>query len=201
MRISDGKAPRASVPPDWQHHPRSQSFIVRSPTCSRCQQVKRRNRRRRLQLWCRSQLDGPAERGSDLFRERRRPYRAASSPWHDSAVTERQVATHAEPARRDEANFIVRLDLTEHGMAGQYEQMWTRTEDQHSFELCCIPFFTYGQSIGDVLEVKAETGQHRVLAKSGHRTIRFCFTGDRQAHEQHQVLHGALAGELGLPLE
>jgi hypothetical protein len=52
-------------------------------------------------------------------------------------VTERQIATHAEPARRDEANFIVRLDLTEHGMAGKYEQMWTRTEDQHSFELCC----------------------------------------------------------------
>ncbi len=82
-------------------------------------------------------------------------------------MTERQIVTHAEPARRDEANFIVRLDLTEHGMAGTYEQMWTRTEDQHSFELCCIPFFTYGQSLGDVLEVTAGTGQHRVLAKSG----------------------------------
>lgn len=128
-------------------------------------------------------------------------YRAGPTPGHDSAVTERQIATHAEPARREEANFIVRLDLTEHGMAGRqagrYEQMWTRTEDQHSFELCCIPFFTYGQSIGDVLEVTLGTGGHRVLAKSGHRTIRFAFTDDRQAHEQHQVLHGALVGELG----
>lgn len=128
-------------------------------------------------------------------------YRAGSAPGHDSAVTERQIATHAEPARRDEANFIVRLDLTGHGMAGKYEQMWTRTEDQHSFELCCIPFFTYGQSIGDVLEVTVGTGQHRVLAKSGHRTIRFTFTDDRQAHEQHQVLHGALVDELDCRVE
>jgi Domain of unknown function (DUF4265) len=116
-------------------------------------------------------------------------------------VTERRIATHAEPARRDEANFIVRLDLTEHGMAGAYEQMWARTKDQESFELCCIPFFTYGQSIGDVLEVAAGTGQHRVLAKCGHRTIRFSFTDDRQAHEQHQVLHDALAGGLGCRVE
>ena len=116
-------------------------------------------------------------------------------------MTDRQIATHAEPARRDEANFIVRLDLTGHGMAGKYEQMWTRTEDQRSFELCCIPFFTYGQSMGDVLEVTAGTGQHRVLAKGGHRTIRFGFTDDQQAHEQHQVLHGALVGELGCRVE
>jgi len=116
-------------------------------------------------------------------------------------VTERQIATHAEPARRDEANFIVRLDLTEHGMAGRYEQVWARTEDQRSFEPCCIPFFTYGQSIGDVLEVMVGTGQHRVLAKSGHRTIRFAFTDDQQAHELHEVLHRALAGDLGCRVE
>jgi hypothetical protein len=116
-------------------------------------------------------------------------------------VTERQIATHAEPARRDDANFIVRLDLTEHGMPGKYEQMWTRTSDQHSFELCCIPFFTYGQSLGDVLEVAPGTGEHRVLAKNGHRTIRFGFTNDQHAHEQHQALHSALAGELGCRIE
>jgi hypothetical protein len=53
-----------------------------------------------------------------------------------------------------------------------------RTEDQHSLELCCIAFFAYGQSIGDVLEVTVGTSQHRILAKSRHRTIRFAFTDD-----------------------
>lgn len=67
--------------------------------------------------------------------------------------------------------------------------------------LCCIPFFTYGQSIGDVLEVTVGTGQHRVLVKSGHRTIRLGFTGDHQAHEQHQVHHATLIGELGCGVE
>jgi Domain of unknown function (DUF4265) len=76
-----------------------------------------------------------------------------------------------------------------------------RTSDQQSFELCCIPFFTYGQSLGDILDVTPETGQHRVLSKSGHRTIRFAFTDDRQAHEQHQALHGQLTGDLGCCIE
>lgn len=120
---------------------------------------------------------------------------------HDRAVTERQIATHADPARRDDANFIVRLDLTEHGMPGKYEQMWTRTQDQRAFELCCIPFFTYGHSIGDTLEVTTGTGQHRVLAKSGHRTIRFAFTSHQQAHELHQALHGTLAAQPGCRVE
>jgi hypothetical protein len=35
---------------------------------------------------------------------------------------------------------------------------------------------------------------YRVLAKSGHRTIRFAFTDDRQAHQQNQQLHDALTG-------
>jgi hypothetical protein len=112
-----------------------------------------------------------------------------------------KIATHAEPVGRNRTNFIVRLDLTDHGMPGHYEQVWTRTEDQLRFELCCIPFFTYGQSLGDVLEVTPGTGQHRVHAKSGHRTIRFAHTDDRQAHEGHQSLHGALVNQVGCAVE
>ena len=112
-----------------------------------------------------------------------------------------KIATHTEPAGRDRTNFIVRLDLTDHGLPGHYEQMWTRTEDKRLFELCCIPFFTYGQSLGDILEVTLGTGQHRVHAKSDHRTIRFAFTDDRQAHQGHQSLHGALVGHLGCSVE
>jgi len=56
-------------------------------------------------------------------------------------------------------------------------------------------------SMGDVLEVTVGTGQHRVLAKGGHRTIRFAFSDDQQAHELHQVLHGALADQLGCRVE
>lgn len=112
-----------------------------------------------------------------------------------------KIATHADPARRDRTNFIVQLDLTQHGLPGRFEQCWTRTDDRRLFELCCIPFFTYGHSLGDVLHVELGTGLHAVHRKSGHRTIRFTFTDDRQAHEQHQDLHRALVEEAGCLVE
>lgn len=105
---------------------------------------------------------------------------------HSDRVTdESKIATHSDPVGRDRTNYIVKLDLTDHGMPGHFEQCWTRTDDQRLFELCCIPFFTYGQSLGDILEVILGTGQHKVESKSGHSTIRFAFTDDRRAHEQH----------------
>jgi hypothetical protein len=114
---------------------------------------------------------------------------------------ESKIATHANPVGRDRTNHIVRLDLSEHGMPGRFEQCWTRTEDQRLFELCCIPFFTYGQSLGDLLAVELGTGRHKIHSKSGHRTIRFAFTDDRQAHDLHPQLHGALIQGAGCLVE
>lgn len=108
-----------------------------------------------------------------------------------------EIATHTEPVGRGRANFIVRLDLAQHGMPGYYEQVWTRTEDERLFELCCLPYFTYGQSLGDILEVTLGTGQHAAQAKSGHRTIRLNFT-DRQ---HARALHDLLAVQLGCLVE
>lgn len=108
-----------------------------------------------------------------------RPQLVDASPVTDDC----RIATHTEPVGRGRANFIVRLDLVQHGMPGYCEQVWTRTEDQRLFELCCIPYFTYGQSRGDMLQVTLGTGQHAAQAKSGHRTIRFNFaTAGRRAH-------------------
>jgi Domain of unknown function (DUF4265) len=121
---------------------------------------------------------------------------------HDAPViNDADIATHIDPVGRDRANYIVRLDLTEHGMAGKYEQMWTRTDDKLVFELCCIPFFPYGQSLGDTLEIDTATGAHRVHAKSGHRTIRAAFLNDQAAHAQHSAMHRALVNDLGCQVE
>lgn len=122
---------------------------------------------------------------------------------HDAhVVNEADIAAHANPVGRERANHIVRLDLTEYGMPGKYEQMWTRKSDGgRLFELCCIPFFPYGQSLGDVLEIDTGSGAHKIRAKSGHRTIRIAFQDDNGAHTQHAALHHTLAGELGCPVE
>jgi len=112
-----------------------------------------------------------------------------------------QIVTHSDPAWRDRTNFIVRLDLGPYGLPGRYEQCWTRTEDKRLFEMCCIPFFTYGISLGDVLEVNQETGAHSINSKSGRRTIRVGFQNDEDAHREHDQLHDALVGTLGCQTE
>jgi hypothetical protein len=104
-------------------------------------------------------------------------------------IDESKIATHAEPAARDRSNYILRLSLSADGVTGHYEQMWTRTEDKQRHELCCIPFFTYGLSLGDVVTVITDDGDYRIESKGGHRTIRIAITDEAYAHEQHQDLH------------
>jgi hypothetical protein len=117
-------------------------------------------------------------------------------------VNEADIATHANPVGRDRANDIVSLDLAGHGMPGKYEQMWTRADGgKRFFELCCIPFFAYGESLGDVLEIDTATGTHQIHAKCGHRTIRFAFLDDRAAHAEHVALHQSVTSDLGCQVE
>ena len=113
---------------------------------------------------------------------------------------ESKIATHDVPVWRERTNYILRLDLTADGAPGYFEQMWTRTEDRQRFELCCIPFFTYGLSLGDVVSLTSESGAYRVESKSGHRTIRIAVQDQEYAHRHHEDLHGALAA-LGLLVE
>jgi hypothetical protein len=119
---------------------------------------------------------------------------------HPRVTDESKIATHPEPAWREKTNFILRLDLTADGMPGYFEQVWTRTRDQQRFELCCIPFFTYGLSLGDVVCLTSESGAYRVESKSGHRTIRIAVQDQEYAHRNHQDLHGALAA-IGVLME
>ena len=108
-------------------------------------------------------------------------------------IDESKIATHDEPVGRERTNYILRLDLTADGMPGHFEQMWTRTEDKQRFELCCIPFFTYGLSLGDVITISDKQVAYRVDSKAGHRTIRFAIQDQEFADRRHEEFHGALA--------
>lgn len=120
---------------------------------------------------------------------------AFPEPFGDAVtvIDESDIATHDSPAGRERSNYIVRLDLSEDGMPGRYEQMWTRTDDKQRHELCCIPFFTYGLSLGDILTITSPEGRYRVHSKSGHRTIRFVVQDQAYAHHHHEDLHGELS--------
>jgi hypothetical protein len=115
-------------------------------------------------------------------------------------VDDSDIATHDEPAARERSNFVVRLSLGADGMPGWFEQMWTRTDDREVHELCCIPFFPYGLSLGDRISLTDAEGRYRIESKSGHRTIRIAVQDPKYLHENHQDLHGRLV-QLGVLAE
>jgi hypothetical protein len=52
-----------------------------------------------------------------------------------------------------------------------FELLWTRTEDQERFELCCIPFFPYGMALGDLVSWDDATHRAHVAVLSGRGTV------------------------------
>lgn len=119
------------------------------------------------------------------------------------AIDAADIATHSEPVWRGRANFLLRVDLEQHGMPGRFEQLWVRRLRPSEFEVCCLPFFTYGFSLGDVLSAEGASDQELEIAgvarKSGRRLLRLAFAAaaDRQMPELHEVLHREMIkGEL-----
>jgi len=103
-----------------------------------------------------------------------------------------QIVTHAEPAWREKTNYIIQVDLGEHGTIGRAEQLWARTDDQQTFELCCIPFFTYGLALGDRIAWNDSTKAATLIERSGRRNLRFAWNDKTQAARQHEAFHGRL---------
>jgi len=99
------------------------------------------------------------------------------------------IATHKTPAWGPKSNFIIRADLANHGMPGRFEQLWARKIDATTFEICCIPFFTYGLALGDKVESNAEYTIQKILEKGGHRTLRVAVVSKDKQDKLHEVLH------------
>jgi hypothetical protein len=128
--------------------------------------------------------------------------------WSDSAYPDRcrfrepgrllvvalppKTAVHPDPVWRDRSNFTIRADLTPYGMPGSFEQMWTRTDDQREYEVCCIPFFTYGIALGDVVTWDPISHLVEVATPSGRQNIRIAFLDKSKAAASHTSVLGAL---------
>jgi hypothetical protein len=113
---------------------------------------------------------------------------------HDVLVSpSEKTAIHAEPVWRERANFIIGVDLATHGMPGAFEQLWARTDGRDVFELCCIPFFTYGLALGDRVHWDEATDRVDVVEPSGHRCVRVAFTDKTTAATHHEALHRDLS--------
>jgi hypothetical protein len=81
-------------------------------------------------------------------------------------------AVHANPVWRDRSNFIIRVLLPDLAAS---EQLWARKLSDHEFEICCIPFLTYGIALGDVVETDEDYNVQRVVRSSGRSVFRIWF--------------------------
>jgi hypothetical protein len=94
------------------------------------------------------------------------------------------IATHSQPAWRQDANHLLLVDLTEHGLPDRYEQLWVKKLESDLYQVCCIPFFLYGLALGDVVRAEKHRG-HSVITelarRNGRSTIRVA------ANHPHEV--------------
>jgi len=107
---------------------------------------------------------------------------------------EADIAQHELPVWADRADYLLQADLAEHGLPGLYEQLWARDLGDGQYQLCCLPFFTYGYALGDVVRLRKATGRYDhvlgpVTRPSDRSLLRVAFVH----RERHEDLHGPLA--------
>lgn len=105
-------------------------------------------------------------------------------------------ATHRDPIWRDRADFIIAVDIDPGGTDITSEQLWARRIDERHFELCCIPFFAYDLSLGDVVEVGADYHVKRVSKASGRYVFRVHVPPERSESRDDIVTGLAARGAL-----
>ena len=86
---------------------------------------------------------------------------------------------HTEPIWREKANFIINAELQEQDLPRRYEQLWARQLTESQFEICCIPFFLFDVSLGDIVETGVKGSRKyvldRVVSPSGRYVFRVWF--------------------------
>lgn len=96
-------------------------------------------------------------------------------------------AKHESPVRP--ADWVVSVDLNTHGMPGDFEQFWARKLGENLFEVCCIPFFAYGISLGDLVTTNTDGYVESVVQRSGHRTLRVAIPDKDRLDRVHEIVH------------
>ena len=101
------------------------------------------------------------------------------------------IATHDAPAAP--ADFLIRVDLANHGMPDKIEQLWARRLAPDRFEIASIPFFAYGIALGDIVQTVQESSSEfvvdHVAERSGHLLLRVGLTAYQTIPELHELLH------------
>lgn len=98
------------------------------------------------------------------------------------------VAVHMNPIWREKSDFLIRAHFEKTDGANGWEQLWVKQLSENRFSICCIPFFTYGLSLGDEIATYGIYQIQGVAKKSGHSTFRVWFTDESDLESQSTVL-------------
>jgi hypothetical protein len=71
---------------------------------------------------------------------------------------------------------------------GTFEEILAKNMGGAKLKICCIPFFTYGVSLGDIVEVDAN-GKIKVVEQGGRAVVRFLVDPRVDVEEMHCLLH------------
>ncbi|WP_237657264.1 DUF4265 domain-containing protein [Agreia sp. COWG] len=99
---------------------------------------------------------------------------------------------HLSPIWRDKANYIINAAIPDDE---EYEQLWVQKMGDGTFMVCCIPFFIYGVSLGDLIAEDENHYMTSVVRRSGRFTARLYFSEEQRRFKRETVdeliAHGA----------
>lgn len=112
--------------------------------------------------------------------------------------TDAREVRHEEPVWRDRSNFVIAAEIS--SALADREQLWAKQLSDDTFEICCIPFFVYDVSLGDVAQTAPAGGRRYMVSKVIRPSGRFVFRvwfGDsfqprREIAEQLETLGAVL---------
>lgn len=108
-------------------------------------------------------------------------------------------ARHLDPVWRAKADFIIATLLnTENGIS-EWEQIWAKKMGGNTFIVCCIPFFAYNISLGDLVKTNDDYVIERVLAESGNTVFRIWFLDYNNLTARADILNSIL--DFGVEME
>jgi RHS repeat-associated protein len=93
-------------------------------------------------------------------------------PWYMPIRKADFIAIHLNPIWRSEANYIFRKTINANASRVEWEQLWGKKFDNGYIKVCCIPFFTFELSLGDIVKIDNDNMFVSVIEQSGLFNIR-----------------------------
>jgi hypothetical protein len=83
-----------------------------------------------------------------------------------------QVVMHYDPVWKDRVDTLVTVYLGCYNLPDSLELMWCIKRNDNEYQIGCIPFFSRGLALGDVIQTTKNGEFAFVLSKSTHQIFR-----------------------------